>query len=161
MSSPDIQLADELVADINTFGWSAYALVAKRVWVPEWEPRKGELNTLRCGVIPGLTPKGSIAQGERERPFTEWPIGFCFAGKLNDKTRDEVDAFANVIEELRQRYCSTIITTDDGREFFAINFQYIARFDPSQLDRIETEADDEYAGTFSSALLINFQLLDN
>lgn len=156
--SSDIALADDIVAELNSAerDWSL-EFTAERTWIPEWSLRGSELNALRVSVNPWIDPSGEL---EERNAFAEmWPIDITIAQRLGSKTLAELDGLANLVEELRQFLALQQFLLPDDRLFVGMGFQYLARFDPSQLDRVPQGNQVRYSGVFLSAFRVPYRLL--
>jgi len=154
--SHDVALADDIVAELNARSWSQ-PFVAIRTWVPRWSVRGAELAELQVAVNPWIDP--TLEQRERGEMWSEWPIDITIAQQLTTKTRAAVDALADLVEELRRFLCPQAFDLGDGRLFVSRTCEYLARFDPSQLQRQTVSGSEVYTGHFLSAFRIPFELL--
>lgn len=151
----DIALADEIVASINA-QWAGQ-IVAERTWLPDWKV-KSELDLLAVAVQPGTEPTGELT--ERDQVWEVWPIDVGFARRLTLHTRAEIDGLVSLVDEVREFLQLAEITDDDGRHFQGLGFEFLARFDPTLLDRQVVDADVVYGGAFLSLCRFPFRRLD-
>ena len=159
MDSPDIILADDVVTAIRNRAWSI-PVVPERSWVADWDDR-AELTNLQVAVCPSLTP--SATRFERGlMTFKEtWPVDLTFGKRLQQGTRAEIDGLCNLVTEIV--HC----VRDQGYEiagcaFESDGYEFLARFDPRQLNRsLRPSADGltqevVFAGLFLSVVQISF-----
>jgi len=155
--SDDIALADDIVADLQGRSW-ALEFVPERTWLPEWAARGGELDLLQVSVNPWINPAGEFLERDNADSglWTVWPMDITVAQRLTEKSLSQIDTLAELVEQLRQHLCPQRFELSDGRVFDSWEFEYLARFDPSQLNRVRTETGIAYSGVFLSALRIPF-----
>lgn len=155
--SPDIELADAIVADLNAQTFSI-GFEAERTWLPQWDQLK-ELADLAVIVQPSPTPQA--APFERKNLQETWPIDIGFARRLRNKDRDEVDALVGLVDEV----CEYIVPLDDTPGFYEITdstmqcngWEFLTRFDPNQLSREKLPDNSiNYVGNFLSVIRFNF-----
>ena len=157
----DIALADDIVQELN--GRWPDRFVAERTWVPDWDCRV-ETDTLRVAVQPGPDPSGERTErgDDDDQPgiWEVWPIDIGFAQRLTAKTRAEIDGLVTLVDEVRSFLQSATFQLPDGRLFDPQGFQFLARFDPTLLDRQLVENRTVYAGEFLSMFRIPYSRLD-
>lgn len=154
MATADVQLADAIVARLNELAEGRFR--AERTWVPDWDSRR-ELQTLQVAVQPSVTPSGELVS--RSRIMETWPVDIAFAVRLQEKTRDEIDCLLQLVDEVRESLQIAEIEAGDMR-FRATGFEFVARFDPEQLQREYRESQVVYVGYFLSVLRIPFVRTD-
>lgn len=152
----DIALADEIVAEINS-RWADVS--AERTWLPDWGVRS-DLTGLCVCVQPGITPTGELI--ERTGIWETWPIDVGFARRLQEHTREEIDALVTIVDEVREFLQLSQWIDCENRRYGAVGFEFLARFDPSLLDRqvVEPAGHVKYAGSFLSMVRFDFRRLD-
>lgn len=168
--SSDIALCNDIVAELNQRDW-LLPFTAERTWLPEWTQRGGELETLQVSVNPWIEPTGELIErddsGDEDEPeqnpqlgmWTTWSIDITFCQRLTQHSREQVDQLANVTEQVRQFLVPQRFQLDDGRLFESTMFQYLARFDPSTLNRVRDKGQVYYTGIFLAAFRVPFKQL--
>lgn len=153
--SPDIALADEIVAALNAR--HAGVFVAERTWVPDWDTTQ-EASSLQVAVQPSPEPSGELL--ERDHGLWEvWPIDIAFAQRITAHTRDQIDGLLHLVDDCREFLQLTGIVLDDGRQFQGLGFEFLVRFDPTLLKRQKVGDAVKYAGSFLSVFRVPFQRL--
>lgn len=156
-ASHDIALADTLVADLTEAFPGQFT--AERTWCPDWGTRS-ELNTLQVAVQPSYQPAGELFERETGLELLEtWPIDLAFAQRLTQKTRTEIDALVNLVDQVRELLQTATVDIDDGRQFVGLGFEFLARFDPGSLQCQALAGSRVYTGSFLSIVRFNFQRL--
>lgn len=151
MDSPDLALADLIVDDLN--GHFAGQFKAERTWVPDFEV-KSELDTFRLAVQPGPDPTGEVF--ERSGLQETWPLDFCFAKRLDNNTRQDIDNLMAVVDRVRQRVHLSD-WSNSVAAWHGIGFQFLVRFDPAECQRKRmTDNTIVYAGRFMSLFRVPF-----
>lgn len=153
----DIALADDIVQELSA-RWPEH-FVAERTWVPAWDCRL-ELDTLQVAVQPGPDPAGELVERDADGVWEVWPIDIGFAQRLTAKTREEIDGLITLVDEVRTFLQLQNFQLPDGRLFQSRGFEFLARFDPTLLDRQVVANNVVYAGTFLSIFRVPFYRLD-
>ncbi|MGC1272794.1 MAG: hypothetical protein WBC44_03740 [Planctomycetaceae bacterium] len=155
MATPcDIALADEIVAAING---RFDGVTAERTWLPDWD-QKIELKGLRVCVQPGTTPSAELV--EREKLWEIWPIDVGFARRLQEHTREEIDGLICLVDQVRELLQLSQWKDGEGRIYESIGYEFLARFDPTLLDRQVVDGNVTYAGSFLSLVRFDFRRFD-
>jgi len=158
MAAPDVELADAIVADINSASrtWSQ-SFRAERTWVPLWIG-KDELDDLQCLVNPW--PMVEVLPESRGATYSEYSIDFGFAKRLKNKTRDEIDCLRLVVDEAAKRYTVTNFSVASVGDYVALRRldEYVS-FDPSRLDRDPKSG--RYTGDFLSLFRVPYRLIED
>jgi hypothetical protein len=155
MLPPDIALADHIVVQLNAIANGRFYAV--RTWVPDWDART-ELDNLQAVVQPAPDPSGELV--ERDQIWETWPIDIGFAKRLQAKDRYEIDELIAQVDEARELLQLAEYELEDGRQFVATGFEFLARFDPSQLNRQLVNGEVIYTGAFLSIVRIPFRRVD-
>ncbi|WP_437230405.1 hypothetical protein SH661x_001950 [Planctomicrobium sp. SH661] len=168
-ASSDILLCNDIVHELNTRQW-ALPFVAERTWLPEWTLKGGELDTLQVSVNPWVEPSGEFtergdapsdddeSEDEQSGMWSVWPIDLTVCQRLTDQSLEQFDALADLVEAFRRFLCPQRFQV--GSSIFAsMKFQYLARFDPSQLSRVRGKTGIKYSGVFISAFRVQFREL--
>lgn len=160
MAAFDIALADAITELLNDDDrvWSE-AFQAERVWVPDWEITT-ELKALRCAVYPDLR---SAERFERSSVRKTTAIGLAFGQHLKLKTREEVDALCNTVEEVTDYLESNPqITLDppENRAFLFMGWEDRIRADAEHLNRVkQPDGSILYSGVFLAVVSFAYELL--
>lgn len=166
--SSDVALACEIVQLLNDRDWML-SFVAERTWLPEWTIKGGELDTLRVSVNPWIEPGGLLTErpdSDEDDPgevkpqsgmWSTWPIDVTVCQRLTNQSLEQFDQLADLVEQLRQYLCPQGIGLDDGRQFHSLEFSYLARFDPSLINRVVSKGIVRYTGVFLSAFRVQFR----
>lgn len=151
LSPPDVALADHIVLQLNGLAYGRF--YAERTWVPDWDGRT-ELDTLQVAVQPGPDPSGEII--ERDTISENWPIDIGFARRLDDHSREQLDELIGIVDDARSLLQLAEYEVADGRQFVATGFEFLARFDPTRLNRQLQSGKVLYSGAFLSVFRVPF-----
>jgi len=106
-------------------------------------------------------PGGSIAEpGERKLLAKGYRIGLSFAQRVSKATVAEIDALADLVTEVADFLELTQVVAG-GINYVNQGWEYLIRFDDSQLDR-NKDSDDvvRYTGLFASVIVFDFTSLE-
>lgn len=155
ITSPDILLADDIVAALNAAELSQ-EFTAERVYVPDWDD-KDELATLQVAVWP---EEPTADPFERVGLVKTYPIAVGFAKRLTAKTRAEIDALCDLVYEVVRLLELQTATLDDGTAYLNTGWEFRLRFHMDSLEREKHSSVVTYTGRFASVVSFPFVLLD-
>jgi len=160
MASPDVELANAIVADINSAdrSWSQF-LEAERTWVPLWIG-KDQLSDLQCIVNPW--PVVEVEPESRDFTLSHYSIDFGFAKRLDDKTEKEIDDLRQLVDSVYRRYVVTNFTVANIGVFIPLRRldEYIT-YDPSRIQNNKDGNQTYYTGDFLSIFRIPYRLQES
>jgi len=93
-----IKLADAVVSELNTEGWSL-PFAARRLYRPRFEP--ADLMVLQVSVV----PRGFVIEAEsRVDDSRYYQIDISVQQKLNTETIEEIDPLLGLVEEIARHF---------------------------------------------------------
>ena len=129
MPAAIIQLADAIVADLNTATFGQ-AFIAQRTYLPRWKLE--ELATIRVTVVPkdDIGERASRAQWQED-----YHIDVAIQQRLAANEQEQLDALIGLAEELADYFKSRNPT---GNLATLIAVAFAPLFDPEHLEKHKT-----------------------
>lgn len=158
MNAPDIELADAIVADINSSSRSwTLPLQAERTWKPLWIG-KDKLEDLQCLVNPW--PVVESEAYERKQSLEYYSIDFGIAKRLDGKDRNEIDSLRNLVDSMIERYKLQDFAVSGMGNFRSGRYldEYVA-FDPSRLSSETSGSKRHISGYFLSMFRVRYRYM--
>lgn len=154
-SSPDIQIADEIVTAINAESF-ALNFTAERVCAVDWDAMS-ELDQLQVAVWSGEI---TTEQWERKRFRKRYRIGISFAKKVSAVPLERVDELCDLVTQVVDFLELTLVTLSNGNRYQNTGIEYVLRVDDLSLDRNKgSDSIVKYTGMFASVVIFDFMQL--
>ena len=157
-TSEDILIADVITTDLagETF---SQTVDVERLWVADWDLKKELVGTIRVGVWPA---EASGQNWERDSVLRTYTIGIGITTKVAKATAADIDALADLVDEIRKHLELAGVAIPSGKGFDFMGWEYLVRFSDERLDRHKDDAGVvTYTGLFASALTLVYQSTDD